>query len=131
MVRENHKNIKRHKKHRKRPGRFDPPGAFFSPLFQALGRRNQPQKRESPPLGKKSASGAEKNQKKRRGKVGASQKPAEKVRPWGEKVLQGRKKIRKNGGEGGSKLKTHRKSQPLERKSAPGAEKNQKKRRRG
>ena len=33
-----------------------------------------------------------------------------KVRPWGEKVLQGRKKIRKNGGEGGSKPKTQNSS---------------------
>ena len=104
MVRENHKNIKRHRRntrHKKRPGRLIGAvrGVFLSPF---------------------SGTGAEKS---------ASEEG--KSAPREEKRLRGGKKSEKTEGEGRSKPKTSRKSSPLGRKSTPGAEKNQKKRRRG
>ena len=104
MVRENHKNIKRHRRntrHKKRPGRLIGAvrGVFLSPF---------------------SGTGAEKS---------ASEEG--KSAPREEKRLRGGKKSEKTEGEGRSKPKTSRKSSPLGRKSTSGAEKNQKKRRRG
>lgn len=99
MVRENHKNIKDIEEIqdiKNVPGDgLEPFGAFFSPLFQALGRRNQPQKRESSPLGKKSASGAEKNQKKRRRGWKQAKNPPEKSAPGEEKCPGGGKNLKK------------------------------------